>query len=77
MNSFIIEVGSVDFLNSDTQTVTFEIEHKSVPKVTASFFDASSSVNVSIANITRTQVIINTSSKIHGKVHYHAISSIN
>ena len=33
--------------------------------------------NVFVSNITTLQAVIKTSSKIIGKVHYHAISSIN
>lgn len=79
MNNFLIEVGTVDFSNQDTVTFSFTESHAVAPKVVASFFDSigAGEVNVFISNITTSQAVINTSSKIIGKVYYQAISSIN
>jgi hypothetical protein len=77
MNNFVIEVGSASFSNSDSETITFSKLHQSAPRVVASFQDSSNSVNVFVSSVTTTQVILNTSTKINGEVHYHAISTIN
>ena len=79
MNNFTIEVGTVDFSNEDSVVLSFTESHQTVPKVVASFLNSSGAgqVSVFVSSITTLQAVINTSSKIIGKVHYHAISSIN
>ena len=75
-----IEVGYIDYSNTDTGTYNFTSTFTTVPIVTATSVEtpggSSANVNVYIETITLTEVQIRVSdANFIGRVHLHAISS--
>jgi hypothetical protein len=72
-----MEVGSIDFSNSDTGTYIFTSTFPTVPVITAISYDSESNnsadVNVYVESISTTSVTIRTSAAFTGKIQFHAI----
>jgi len=72
-----IEVGEIEFSNTNTGTHTFATAWENVPFITAISYDSESNntanVNVYVHSVSLTSVTIKTSAAFTGKVHFHAI----
>lgn len=72
-----IEVGEINFNNTDTGTHLFTSAFITAPMITAVSYDSSSNnsadVNIYISSVSTTSVTLKSSAPFTGKVHFHAI----
>ncbi len=77
----IIEVGSITFTNSNSESHTFSENFSEAPTVTAIAYDSegnsSADVNVFITSVSKTQVTIGVSNNFTGTVEFHAIMVVS
>ena len=78
-----IEVGTIDYNNTNTATSPFSLTFTSVPTITATAVEASSmagytsaNVNVFVTAVSTTEVTIQVSdANFIGRVHFHAMAA--
>ena len=77
----IIEIGSITFSNSNSETHTFTSSFSEAPTVTAIAYDSdgnnTADVNVFINSLSKTTVTIETSQSFTGTVQFHAIMVVS
>ena len=72
----VIEVASIEFSNSSSETYTFKEAFPGVPYAGAISVDNSTgdpNVNVYVSSITKTAITVDTSGPLSGLVHIHII----